>query len=90
MTKKTKDKNSTQGKNGKHLRAMMLNSSHFGDRINQNLLDFGAKEHANNCCNVFTSFWSIREVTHTATGKAIISYGRDDVIKIMTHKEVTF
>lgn len=68
----------------------MLNSSHSGDLINQNLLDFGATEHANNCRDAFTNFQSIRETAHTATGEAIVSYGRGDVVKMMTHGEVTF
>ena len=90
LTKETKDKDSTQGKSGKHLGAMMLNSSHSGDLINQNLLDSGATEHANNCRDAFTNFRPVREVAHTATGEAIVSYGRGDVVKMMTHGEVTF
>ena len=68
----------------------MLNSSHFGNIINQNLLDSGAAEHANNCRNKFTNFQPVREVAHTSTGEAIVSYSRGDIIKMMTHGEVTF
>lgn len=89
-TKETEEEESTQGKSGKHLGAMMLNSSHSGDPINQNLLDSGATEHANNCRDAFTNFRSVRETAHTATGEAIVSYGRGDVVKMMSHGEVTF
>lgn len=89
-TKETKEEESTQGKSGKHLGAMMLNSSHSGDAINQNLLDSGATEHANNCRDAFTNFRCVGETAHTATGEAIVSYGRGDVVKMMTHGEVTF
>ena len=88
--KEIKDKNSTQRKSEKYLGAMILNSSHSDDLINQNLLDFGATEHANNCRDAFTNFWPVREIAHTAIGKAIVSYRRDDVVKMITHGKITF
>lgn len=89
-TKDTQTKEPSQGKSRKHLETIILNSSHSSDLINQNLLDSGATEYANNCRDAFTNFRSIRETAHTATGEAIVSYGRGDVVKMMTHKEVTF
>lgn len=89
-TKDTKTKEFSQRKSGKYLGTIILNSSHLSDLINQNLLDSGATEHANNCRDAFTNFQSIRETAHTATGKAIVSYGRNDVVKMITHKEITF
>ena len=69
---------------------MMLNSSHSDDLINQNLLDFRATDYANNCCNTFPNFWLLKKVANRVTGKAIISYGRGDVLKMMIYRKVIF
>lgn len=82
--------NSTQEKNGKHVSAMMLNSSHIGDLINQNLLDSGATKYTNNCRNAFTNFWPLKKVAYIATKKAIMFYGQGDMVKMMIYGEVIF
>ena len=84
-----KDK-STQRRSRRHLRVMMLNSSHSGDFINQNVLDSGATKYTNNCRDVFTNFQSIKKTAYTATREAIMSYGQVEVVKMMTYGEVTF